>query len=160
MSGLPGIDALSTYGGEKDDYAPIEDQSTDLSASHWNLVASNVAGMTHTVCRAWRTFTAGNPPTDPASNVHDAVWGNDVSVKPTVSRSSTGIYLVTWPSSVTDELGESHSTNIRRAWVCLEATLPYFSVATRTSATVVSVLVWDSSGVLTDPSANITVFVV
>lgn len=117
MAGLPGIDSLATYGGEKADYAPIEDPTTDESAEHRNIVFANVAAMTQTSCRAMRSFTGhATTPADPVSGfVHAAVWGSDNGVKPTVAHSATGIYDITWPTDVTDELGETHSVNLRRA---------------------------------------------
>jgi hypothetical protein len=164
MAGLPGIDSLSSYGGQLSDFAPVEDPTTDESATYRNLYAANVAGMTQTACRAWATcvgIAAPNPPVDPSSNVHAAVWGNDVSVKPTVTHLSTGIYVFTWPTTVTDELAVEHTVNLRRAWVCMETTVAYITAATVFAANVVHVRVFDAAGNLADAvGTNITVFVV
>jgi hypothetical protein len=117
MAGLPGVDDFSSYGGEKADYEPVEDPTTDLSADHWNLVAANVAAMTPTATRAWVAFTGhATTPADPASNVHGAVWGDAALVKPTVTKGGTGIYNITWPTTITDALGVSHTVNLRRGW--------------------------------------------
>lgn len=117
MSGLPGIDDLDSYGGEKLDYEPVEDPTTDIGADAWNLIASNVAGMTQTACRAWVAFVGhAATPADPASNVHGAVWGSSAPVKPTVVKGGTGIYDITWPTEITDELGVEHTVNLRHAW--------------------------------------------
>ena len=140
-SGLPEIDAFATYGGSKANYAPVEDSTTDVDAAWWNLIAMNVAGMTQTACRAWVAFIgkASSPPDDPASNIHGAVWGNGLSVKPTMARTGTGVYTATWPTTITDELGVSHTVNLRRAWGSISGTTPYEITFTMTSSNVVTI---------------------
>lgn len=151
MAGLPGIDSLSSYGGAKTNDAPVEDNSTDESADHRNLYAANVAGMTQTVDRAWCRFVGhGTTPTDPASNVHAAVWGNGVSVKPVPARTGAGVYTITWPTSVTDELGVSHTVNLRSAKWNVEGSTPYTLTVTLTSVNVATVRVFDMAGVAND----------
>jgi hypothetical protein len=147
MAGLPDIDTLSTYGGAKEDYAPVEDASTDLSASHWNLLAMSVAGVTQTACRAWCTFVGhGTTPTDPSSNVHGSVWGNVLGVKPVVARTGGGIYTITWPTSITDELGQSHSVALRRSWGSAEGPAAFIVTTTMTSSNIITLRVFDAAG--------------
>lgn len=140
-SGLPDVDSLSTYGGAKSNYASVEDATTDLDATQYNIMAANVAGMTQTAWRAWCAFVgkASSPPDDPSSNVHGAVWGNGLSVKPTVARTGTGVYTVTWPTTVTDELGTSHTVNLRRACWNIEGTTPFEVTVTLTSVNVATI---------------------
>lgn len=159
---LPQVATLSTYGGAKANEYPVENPLTDISADEHNEMAEDVAGMTQTVCRAWCTFQGhATTPTDPTSNVHGAVWGDGLAVKPTPSRSSTGVYAVTWPTSVTDELGNVHTVNMRRAWATVEGTTPYFCIVSMFAANVISVRIWNAAGTLTDPvGVNITVFAV
>lgn len=153
---LPDVDDLSTYGGALANYAPIEDATTDEDAAWRNKYAANVAGMTQTACRAWCTFLGhASAPTDPASNVHGAVWGDDVSVKPTVARTGTGVFTVTWPSTVTDELAEVHTVNLRRCWANVEGATAYFVTTTVTAANVVTLRVFNSSAAAND-AAGVT----
>lgn len=161
MAGLPGVDSLETYGGEKDNYAPIEDTTTDEDAAHRNLYASNVAGMTQTISRAMCRFVGhATTPTDPASNVHFAVWGNDVSVKPAVAHSSTGVYTITWDSTVTDALGEDHSVNLATGWANVEGSTLYHAQVTITAPNVATVYVFNSAGAANDAvGVTISVFV-
>lgn len=130
-AGLPGIDSLATYGGQLANYAPVEDPTTDEDAAWRNLYASNVAGATHTLPRALRSFVGhGTAPTDPPSGfVHDAVWGSANGVKPPVVRFGAGIVDLTWPSTVVDELGQTHSLNFRRALAQVESSDGTFRAA-------------------------------
>ncbi len=161
MAGLPDVDTLATYGGAKTNYAPVEDVTTDLDADHHNVMAANVAGLTQTAPRALRRFVGhATTPTDPVSGfVHAAVWGSDNGVKPTVTIAAT-VYTVTWPTSVTDELGEVHSVNLRaaEAWVETTGTTLYVATARVTSANVVEVRVYSSFAALSDAATfNIVV---
>lgn len=150
-SGLPDVDSFSAYGGELANYAPIEDATTDEDASWRNLYAMNVAAMTQTATRAWCAFVGhGTTPTDPASNVHGAVWGNALGVKPTMARSSTGVFTITYPTSVNDELNESHTVNLKRCWVNVEGATLYHVQATVTSPNVITVYVFNSAGAAND----------
>lgn len=161
-SGLPEVDSLATVGGVRVDYAPVEDASTDVPAAHLNLVFANVAAMTQTCDRAWCAFVgkASSPPDDPSSNVHGAVWGNGVSVKPVTARTSTGLFTLTWPTSVTDELGVSHSVNLRRAHATWEGATLFSVNATVTAPNVVTVRVWNAAGSLNDGvGTTFTIFV-
>jgi hypothetical protein len=156
MAGLPGVDSIEDYGGVKEDYAPVEDNSTDESADHRNLYAANVAGLTQTAPRALCRFVGhAVTPTDPASNVHFAVWGNDLAVKPTVAHSATGIYTITWPTTVTDELGEEHTVSLATGWANTEGSTLYHVQVTITSSNVATVYVFNAAGAASD-AAGVT----
>lgn len=111
----------ANYGGPFEDYHPVEDPTTDLGADKLNQALSDVAAMTHTAPHAWCSFT-GETYVSGSMVIsvvdHDAMWGTNVSVKPSIAQIGAGQYVVTWPTTVTDELGETHVTNIRkpRAW--------------------------------------------
>ncbi len=158
---LPDTDSFDTLGGELSNYAPVEDPTTDLDADADNKTRLDVAGMTETCARAWCCFV-GNAatPTDPASNVHGAVWGSTAPVKPTVTRTGAGVYTITWPASVTDELSAAHTVNLRRAWWNVEGTTPYICTATPV-ANVVTFRVFTHAGVADDAAGvNLTVYAV
>ena len=108
---LPDTDDLETLGGVMENYRPVEDPTCDMGAEFDNKVRANVAAMTQTIDRVYMQFTsaAANPITVVR---HHANWGNAPAVAPTVSRTSAGRYLVTWPATVTDELGVVHTVNI------------------------------------------------
>lgn len=146
MAGLPDIDTIGTYGGALVDEVAVADATLDESAVSINLVKMNVAGATHTQDRAWMRFVGNaTTPADPGSNVHDAVWGNAVGVKPTTAKGGTGIYDVTWPATIVDELGVTHSVNLRTAHVGVEGATLYLWTATVTAPNVVRVRIFNTS---------------
>ena len=108
---LPDVDDLASLGGELANYDPVTDPNVELDATYDNKTRANVAGATQTQPRAIVQFACAtaNPM---AITSHWAVWGNDPSVAPTVSRSSAGRYQVTWPATVDDELGDTHTVNL------------------------------------------------
>lgn len=161
MAGLPEIDDLDTVGGEKEDYEPVEDPVTDLAAAHWNLVAMNATMVTQTATRAIRRFVGhATTPAEPSSNPQFAVWGNGVSVLPTVAKGGTGIYDITWPTSVTDPLGVSHTVNFVDGTWNVNGSTAYTCTLTVTSPNVVRLRVFDMAGVANDGAgATFAVFV-
>lgn len=127
---LPDIDTIGTLGGALQNFEPVMDPLTDLDAGADNISRGNVAMMTHTAIRAIRSFVGGNPPTDPSvAIVHDAVWGT--GVKPAVTYSTTGTYNVTFPATVQDELGVSHTVSLRAAIATASGSTPYIVQAAR-----------------------------
>lgn len=119
---LPDIDSIDTYGGALSNYEPIVDPTTDEDASWRNAYVCNVAMMTRTALRAVRRFKGhATTPADPSTGtVHEAMWGNTNGVKPSVVHNATGIYDVTFPASVDDELGTAHDVNLRWAMAQVE----------------------------------------
>lgn len=159
---LPDTADVDTYGGLKVNHAPVVDSSKQEAADDRNKYVADVAAMTHTLVRAMCTFDPGATVADPATNIHDAVWGSSAPYKPTPSRSSAGVYVVTWPTTTTDAIGATHTTNIRRCLVNVEGTTAIFATATPTTANTVTVRLFDAAGAATDGAAGtlITVYVV
>lgn len=117
---LPDRDTLATYGGPMANYSDPVDPTTDEDAAWRNKYAANVAMMTRTITRGARSFmgTTGGATqiAEPSSGfVHDALWGDGSSAKPSATHVATGTYDVIWPATVTDELGTTHTLTIRRA---------------------------------------------
>ena len=123
---LPSRDSFDAYGGALSNYSDPVDPTTDEDAAWRNKYVANVAMMTHTITRGARSFlgTTGGATgiADPTTGfVHDNVWGDGASVKMTASYVQTGVYELTAPTAVSDELGVSHSVNIRRAWANVDS---------------------------------------
>jgi hypothetical protein len=123
---LPDKDSASgTFGIPFTDAHAVEDPTTDQSADQYNQMGCDVAMMTHTVPRAWVQFVgatiSGGPPDAITVVDHDAVWGSGSGVKPTVSHTAASIYIITWATTQVDELGDTHTLNIRkpRAWALI-----------------------------------------
>jgi hypothetical protein len=103
------------YGTPYQNERPVEDPTTEPDAGAINEALVDIAACTRTAVRAWvkfpgLTYTAGTQSIPITS--HDAVWGSAVGVAPVVTQSATGIYLITWPTTVDDELGDPHTLNI------------------------------------------------
>jgi hypothetical protein len=133
---LPSIDDLDTYGGIKVNYSDPVDPETDLDATQFNSLSLSVAQGTRTAIRAWVQFT-GHAST-PTLVSHDSVWGNAVSVQPTIATSGTNVYTITFPSTVDDALGDTHAINLRDAWAKLAGTTAGFINAEISSPNVVT----------------------
>ena len=157
---LPDVDDLDTLGGAFADYDNVEDPTTDLGAAFYNKNNANTAMMTQTAARAICTFVGGAVPADPGSGfVHAAVWGGSAPVKPVVANTGTGVYTVTWPASVNDELAVSHTVNLRRGHTAVEGGTPYITTTEITSANVATVRIFDATGTLSNGAGTFTVWV-
>src|SRR6187431_2696501 len=99
---LPDSTTYASIGGELIDYSPVEDPETDLAAEFDNEARADTAAMTRMISRAMVSFTTDG--VDCTVVDHDAVWGSDLAVKPTVTVAGTTI-TVPWPTTVTDARG-------------------------------------------------------
>lgn len=114
---------IANYGGPKVNGKPVEDPETDVSDYEWNLLTEDSAQATQTVGRAWVRFptvAGGTPPFDiPSSTVaHDTAWGSGASSRPTVTKTATGRYTITFPSSQVDGLGVTEIVSFRHVVSC------------------------------------------
>ena len=156
---LPDIDTLATFGGQLNDYSPVVDPTTDRPAAGTNQAYSSIAMVTHTAPRAWCRFvTSATTPALATNNGHDAMWGSSSGVKPTLLRNSIGNYSVTWPLTVTDEMGVSHTVNLRAVKVSSEGPTNGFITAT-VSGNIVTVLTFSASNSANDLGGNTTIYV-
>lgn len=153
--------SLAGYGGALVDYGAIGvvDPTTDRSAANVNQAFADVAAMTHTSGRAWVRFLGhATLPSLALSDASDAAWGNSAPVLPVVTKGGTGIYVVTWPTTITDELGNSQSVVLRTADASVEGSTPYWTPqCSMTSANVVTVYTFNTSAAAND-LAGVTIF--
>ncbi len=148
---FPAVDSLATYGGELVDLLPITDPTTDRSAASANAAYASVAGMTHTALRCWCRFTAAATTGALVLQTHDAAWGSSLAVAPTLARTGTGTFTVTWPATFTNELGDTQSVALRAVVVAtMEGAIAFQVQAERTAANVVTVHVFSGSGTADD----------
>lgn len=166
---LPDRDTLATYGGPMSNYSDPVDPTTDEDAAWRNKYAANVAMMTHTITRAFRSFVGGSAGatalSDPSTGfVHDSLWGDSAAVKPSATYIATGTYDVIWPATVTDELGVTHTLSLRRAKGEVESSdgTARLAIAKVTAANKVRVYTYEAVAGLLLPSQlagqTITVF--
>lgn len=103
------------YGTPYQNERPVEDPTTEPDAGAINEALVDTAACTRMICRARVTFT-GLTYTSGSQSItvdnHNAVWGSSDGVKPTIVQTAAGIYVVTWPATVVDELGDTHTLNM------------------------------------------------
>lgn len=153
----PAKSSFDTFGGAKNNYSDVVDPTTDRDASEVNAMAAACSMLTRTNIKAYVRF-AGHA-TAPVVDIHEAVWGNSVLVIPTLVHTSTGVYTITYPSTITDPLAQVQSVVFYDGWskVNTGATFSAVSVANN----VVTVRTYNSAGSLNDlVGTSITVYLV
>jgi hypothetical protein len=153
-----GADALATYGGPLFDYSAVIDATRDRPASGANAAYAAVAGLSHPAPLAWVSFTV-NGTGAPVLVAHDARWGNAIGVAPVPTRSSPGVYVVTWPVNVQDEIPIGFPgyrgplpLNLRAGWPNLRVVATAFDLFVNiTSANVATISCFSVAGSLADP---------
>ncbi len=136
-----------------------------MDADDHNQLALDSAMMTMTAIRAIASYvgTASTPPTAPSSgNVHMAQWGADIAVKPVFVRTGAGVVTITWPTTITDELGDEHTTNFTYVLPpSVSGSTAIIATATLTAANQVTVRTFDAAGAASDAVGSIiSVFVI
>lgn len=108
----PDLPSADTFGPALIDYDAIEDPQTDLSSAAWNLVRAQLAAISQTAVKAWVHVTVAAGVATLES--HGASW-DETGNLPTVSRSSAGVYTITWPTSVNDfqAAPEAHAVTLK-----------------------------------------------
>lgn len=167
---LPSVASVTTYGGVLKNYSAVSDSTTDRPDAGVNPAYSDIAAMTHTAIRAFTRFTPAGTgtPTLPASNAHDEVWNNGQNAAPVPARSGVGIYTVTHPATVQDEIpaGQPGATsggfalNLRVAWCNVEpgASTNYEARAVVTSPNVITIKIFTvGTSTLVDPNDGTTI---
>lgn len=158
---FPDTDSLDTYGGAKANYGLIVDPTTDRDADDANKAYASTAAMTHTAAQAWARFvTSATTPTLAVTNSNDAAWGNSAPDQPVPARLGAGQFTLTWPSTVVDELGVTHTLNFRWARCAIEgaATMSGFARCVVTAPNVVTVYTFNTSFTANDLAGK-TIFV-
>jgi hypothetical protein len=149
MSSFPSVCAFDDFGGALVNYGEIVDPTTDRDASDINAAFASVAALSHVSDRCMVRYVSAATTGaigDPASNVHDAAWGSDPSVKPTIARSADGIFTATWPTTVTDQEGNTYTLNLRGGHGQAEGATPYHVQVRASAANILTINVCDMAG--------------
>ena len=160
---LPSKNSFANLGGQLVDYSPATDPTTDLPASCDDETRSDVSDMTRTVTKAWFGLSVSGSACSIAGNGYDATYGNAGIYKPVPVYSSSGVYTVTLPASIVDNLGVTRYISLQTGWASYSgsATFGYPTVTVTGPNTVtVRCYIIGSGPVLGDPpsGATITVF--
>ena len=116
---LPNSSSINSYGsGILVDAIPMIDPTSELGAAALNPLRNDVSAMTAVVPRCIFQFhgSASTPSIYSSATWTagmDSVWGNTLAVQPTLSRTATGIVVVTMPASVSDQIGNNILVNVR-----------------------------------------------
>lgn len=153
---------LESYGGEYADQHPVGNPGTEMSADYMNALLNDAAQLTRTSWRAIVSFvpTATATYTYSASDVTcESMWGNTASFKPTVVKTGTGLYTVTFATSYSDELSEDETLAFVFALTGIRgSTLAPPPVVTSLSANACALTVINSSFAAADlTSSTVTV---
>jgi hypothetical protein len=149
---------MPTGGFQDGEGLAVVDPTTDQSAAAASVALNDTAQMTHTADRAWVRFTAGASPAVLATNGHDAMWGSLSGVKPVPVKTATGTWTLTWPATVVDQLGNTHTVNLRKARAFVEGSVLKFVQCVRTSPNVITVYGF-TTAFAADDLAGITLLV-
>ena len=107
---------IGNFGGPYEDATAVENPETDLDADNGNLLLEAAAQMTRTSTKAEVSFdtVAAAAPQAIVPTSHDTQWGSGASQRPTVGKTATGLYTVTWGTSFNDALGTSETVAFTR----------------------------------------------
>lgn len=148
---LPDASDIASFGAPKRNYeiAPV-DRETDLDAAEFNRLACDVAMASRMVDRVEVTFAAG---AIPSVVRFEAVWKSKTITSPSVAKTATGVFTVTLPATVLDELSGAHTVNLTSAvgWSASETPL---HVQASASSNVLTVRVFDMAGAPTDATGS------
>jgi hypothetical protein len=111
--------SIGNYGGPYQNYRATEEPETEQDADFANREFEDTAQMTQTIERVSMHFTTvsgGAPPfTIPTGNIsHATVWGRGAATRPTITKTATGRYTVTFAASYVDGLGETENVAFLR----------------------------------------------
>ena len=147
---LPDIDSFASYGGRIVNYQDVEDPTTDRDAAAASAAYLSTAALTQTCPRAWARFLTAattGAMTLAVTNPNDGAWPNIAGNKPVLARTSAGIFTLTWPATLADANGVTHTLNFRAARACAEGATYVPVQCSVTAPNVVTVYVFVGSAV-------------
>jgi hypothetical protein len=163
---LPNVSDPVEYGLPFSDYDTqgVVDPTTEQTAATYEKHAVDCAAMTHVTPKAIILIDS-----DQTILKYDSVWGNDVSVRPTVTRNAMGDYTLTWAVDGYYDLNPTPDRRVKRApnFMGAHATVaatslafPYFfAPAEAIAPNQVQVLVYRYDGnVVADKRVFVTVY--
>lgn len=150
---------LESYGGQYADQHPVGNPGTEMAASYMNALLNDTAQLTRT---GWRAIVSFAPTATAATYTYSAsavtcesMWGNTASFKPTVVKTGTGLYTVTFATSYSDELSEDETLAFVFAIPSIRgSTLAPPPVITSLSANACALTVINSSFAAADLTSN------
>lgn len=155
---LPSQDSFSTFGGLKQDYDAIVNISTDYSAvSNLNPAFVDVSMMTRTAIRSYVRFTTSA--TIPTLNTYEACWREFTTTQPVLARTGTGVYTITFPTTVSDGIGDTNYVNFQSCLPKVEGNSFALVQGSITSANVLTIYTATTGGTPSDLSGTAVISV-
>lgn len=102
---------LIDLGAEKVDLEVQESAEGELGADEWNRAAQDIAQLCRTSHKAFGVFRATTTaaPTTATLSAYGSQWGADAGFQPTISKTATGLYTVTFDTTYDDEIGNTET---------------------------------------------------
>jgi len=150
--------AITDYGGPFTDALPVDDPTTTQSASQGNRCFEDVAQMTRTTHKVWVKFpTSTGAPGAVTPSAGQSHFGTGFAELPTVAKTSTGTYTVTYPATWTDALGVVEAVSFLDSFGSVRSGTVVGHVQTTESANVITVYVFNTSNALSDLTNGTTI---
>lgn len=111
MPVVPLASDLDSFGGRKENFEPVSIRSQQIDAKEWNEMAASVSAMSKTAFHGEFSFQYVDGYVELTD--HIAVWGSSSFLSPAVVRNSQGVFTVTLPESIIDELGREYVVSLR-----------------------------------------------
>jgi hypothetical protein len=148
----------TTLGGPYVDATPVDDPESEMAADEVNLLLETTSQGSYTSPATIGTFvttsTAAPVNVDAANVSHSSHWGNGSSTKPTVAKTATGLYTLTFPATWANGLDVVESVSLFTGPTpgCRtgDATDDLYAELVTVSANVVTVKVESPKGTLAD----------
>jgi hypothetical protein len=163
--------SISSYGGPFFDAKAVKDPTTQLAAAFADRMFEDVAQLTRASGFTWFSFittlTAAVTTLSAANVAVASFFGSGSAQKPTVSKTATGTYTLTWPSTFDDALvgvagmdGVAETQSVAFTFASglnnMGATNGYARV-TAIASNVVTVKVYDTTDALSDLGGTATI---
>jgi hypothetical protein len=105
--------------------------------------------MTRTAFRSVVSFTASSA--GAVLVAFESLWKAKTPTPPAITRVGVGVFTITFPAVVNDEIGKAHTLDFRVASGSANGATPYHVQAV-TAGNVITAYVFDMAGTLIDPA--------
>lgn len=141
---------IADFGGAKVDARPVKNPTSQLAADDYSDLAETVAEASRTADRAMVSFATIAAPGAVTATVNRTVWGSGALYTPVLARTGAGVYTVTYSATYVNGLGVTEAVNLIAAHGQVDGAAFGLVQCTMTSATVVTVRIFDAAGAPTD----------
>lgn len=154
----PSILSYEELAGEINDYSAVVDPTTDLPANASNMTRAALAAMSRITPKIYLEWT--NDGTDALITQFDSVVGNADINRPTITKTGTGQWRLTFSAFVTDFMGVSQPWNFRNAEASALDSLVILHLQTFLVApNVIDVFIWELPGAIATDAAGTNLLV-